>query len=108
MLIDGESFNYTSLSNESVTLKGSVAVAKPDNNSFVMVFPSGISVTAKTASGALSIVLAAPKSFKNQTKGLLGRWNDDPEDDFLTPNGTILPPDANSKDIHYNFGLLCE
>ena len=103
MLIDGKSFNYTSLS-----LKGSVAVAKPDNNSFVMVFPSGISVTVKTASGALSIVLAAPKSFKNQTKGLLGRWNDDPEDDFLTPNGTILRPDANSKDIHYNFGLLCE
>ncbi|RMX36464.1 hypothetical protein pdam_00010052, partial [Pocillopora damicornis] len=106
VLIDGESFNYTSLSNESVTLKGSVAVAKPDNNSFVMVFPSGISVTAKAVSGALSIVLAAPKSFKNQTKGLLGRWNDDPEDDFLTPNGTILPSNANSKDIHYNFGLL--
>ncbi|XP_022801631.1 mucin-like protein isoform X3 [Stylophora pistillata] len=106
VLVGGESFNYTSLSNESVTLNGSVAVAKPDNNSFLMVFSSGISVTVKAVSGALSIVLAAPKSFKNQTKGLLGTWNDDPEDDFLTPNGTVLPSSAKSKDIHYNFGLL--
>ncbi|XP_022801632.1 mucin-like protein isoform X1 [Stylophora pistillata] len=106
VLIDGESFNYTSLSNESVTLNGSIVVAKPDNDSFLMVFPSGMSVTVKAVSGVLSIVLAAPKSFKNQTKGLLGTWNDNPEDDFLTPNGEILPSDANSKDIHYNFGLL--
>ncbi|PFX32349.1 Mucin-4 [Stylophora pistillata] len=106
VLIDGESFDYISLSNESVILNGSVAVAKPDNNSFLMVFPSGISVTAKAVSGALSLVLAAPNSFKNQTKGLLGTWNDDPEDDFLTPNGTILPSSANGKNIHYNFGLL--
>ena len=108
MRINGESLNYTSLTNESVTLNGSVAVAKPDNNSFVMIFPSGISVTVKAALGALSIVLAAPKSFKNQTKGLLGTWNDHPEDDFLTPNGTILPPNATSKDIHFYFGLLCK
>lgn len=108
MLIDGESFNYTSLTNESVTLNGSVAVARPENDSFLMVFPSGISVTVKVVSGALSIVLAAPTSFKNQTKGLLGTWNDDPDDDFLTPNGTILPSNATSKDIHYNFGLRCK
>ena len=108
MLIDGETFNYTSLTNESVTLNGSVAVARPENNSFLMVFPSGISVTVKVVSEALSIVLAAPRRFKNQTKGLLGTWNDDPDDDFLTPNGTILPSNASSKDIHYNFGLLCK
>ena len=107
-MIDGETFNYTSLTNESVTLNGSVAVARPENNSFLMVFPSGISVTVKVVSEALSIVLAAPRRFKNQTKGLLGTWNDDPDDDFLTPNGTILPSNASSKDIHYNFGLLCK
>lgn len=102
VLIDGKTFNYTSLTNESVTLNSSV------NDSFLMVFPSGISVTVKLVSGALSIVLATPRSFKNQTKGLLGTWNGDPEDDFLTPNGTILPSNASSKDIHYDFGLLCK
>ena len=108
MLIDGNTFNYTSLTNESVTLNGSVAVSRPENDSFLMVFPSGISVTVKVVSGALSIVFAAPRSFKNVTKGLLGTWNGDPEDDFLTPNGTILASNASSKDIHYDFGLLCK
>lgn len=108
MLIDGNAFNYTSLTNESVTLNGSVAVARPENNSFLMVFPSGISVTVQVVSGALSIVFAAPRSFKNETKGLLGTWNGDPEDDFLTPNGTMLPSNASSKDIHHKFGLSCK
>lgn len=108
MLIDGDTFNYTSLTNESVTLNGSVAVSRPENDSFLMVFPSGISVTVKVVSGALSIVFAAPRSFKNVTKGLLGTWNGDPEDDFLTPNGTILPSNASSKDIHHKFGLSCK
>ena len=108
LLIDGKNFNYTSLTNESVTLNGSVAIARPENDSFVMAFPSGISVTVKVVSGALSIVFAAPRSFKNQTKGLLGTWNGDPEDDFLTPNGTILPSNAYGKDIHHDFGLLCK
>ena len=108
VLIDGRNFNYTSLTNESVTLNGSVAVARPANDSFLMVFPSGISVTVKVVSGALSVVLAAPRSFKNQTKGLLGTWNGNPEDDFLTPNGTILSSNASSKEIHYDFGLLCK
>ena len=108
VLIDGNAFNYTSLTNESVTLNGSVAVARPENNSFLMVFPSGISVTVQVVSGALSIVFAAPRSFKNETKGLLGTWNGDPEDDFLTPNGTMLPSNASSKDIHHKFGLSCK
>ena len=108
MLIDGNTFNYTSLTNESVALNGSVAVARPENDSFLMVFPSGISITVKVVSGALSIVFAAPRSFKNETKGLLGTWNGDPEDDFLTPNGTIVPSNATSKDIHLNFGLSCK
>ena len=108
LLIDGNTFNYTSLTNESVTLNGSVAVSRPENDSFLMVFPSGISVTVKVVSGALSIVFEAPRSFKNVTKGLLGTWNGNPEDDFLTPNGTILPSNASSKDIHNNFGLSCK
>ena len=108
VLIDGNAFNCTSLTNESVTLNGSVAVARPGNNSFLMVFPSGISVTVQVVSGALSIVFAAPRSFKNETKGLLGTWNGDPEDDFLTPNGTMLPSNASSKEIHHKFGLSCK
>lgn len=108
MLIDGQPFKYESLTNESLRLNGSVAVSRPESNSFAVAFPTGISVTITDVKEALSIIFAAPKSFKNQTKGLLGTWNDDPEDDFCLPNGTVIPSSSTGREIHYQFAQLCK
>ena len=109
VLVDGEVFQgFDSLTNVSVNLNGSVAVSRPENNSFLVTFPSGISVTVTEVQGSLSIVFAAPVSFKGCTKGLLGTWNDDPLDDFLTPDGTTLPHNATGREIHSSFGQKCK
>lgn len=109
MLIDGEVFqNYSSLTNVSVMLSGFVAVSRPENNSFLVTFPSGISVTVTEIQGSLSIVFAAPTKFKSHTKGLLGTWNGDTLDDFLRPDGTTLPSNATGREIHFDFGLKCK
>lgn len=109
VLIDGQIFQeFYNLSNVSVILNDSVAVSRPQGNSFLVTFPSGISVTVTDIQGSLSIVFAAPLSFQGQTKGLLGTWNDDQEDDFLTPDGSILPSNATGRQIHFNFGLKCK
>ena len=109
VLIDGQIFQeFYSLSNVSLILNDSVAVSRPQENSSLVTFPSGISVTVTDVKGSLSIVFAAPFSFKGQTKGLLGTWNDDQEDDFLTPDGNILPSNATGWQIHFNFGLKCK
>ncbi|XP_074632006.1 uncharacterized protein LOC141890434 isoform X2 [Acropora palmata] len=106
VLINGQIFQeFYSLTNVSVILNDSVAVSRPQGNSFLVTFPSGISVTVTDIQGSLSIVFAAPLSFQGQTKGLLGTWNDDQEDDFLTPDGSILPSNATGRQIHFNFGL---
>ena len=108
VLVDGEEFQgFDALTNVSVNLNGSVAVSRPQNNSFLVTFPSGISVTATEIKESLSIVFAAPVAFKGYTKGLLGTWNDDPFDDFLRPDGTTLAPNATGREIHYSFGLQC-
>ena len=73
-----------------------------------MTFPSGISVTVTEIQDSLSIVFAAPTSYKGNTKGLLGTWNDDALDDFLRPDGTTLPSNATGRQIHFNFGLHCK
>ncbi|XP_068760013.1 mucin-like protein [Montipora capricornis] len=105
VLVDGEVLQgFDSLTNVSVNLNGSVAVSRPKNNSFLVTFPSGISVTVTEVQESLSIVFAAPVSFKNCTKGLLGTWNDDPLDDFLRPDGTTLDHNAIGREIHNNFG----
>ena len=109
VLIDGQIFQeFYSLSNVSLILNDSVAVSRPQENSFLVTFPSGISVKVTDVKGSLSIVFAAPFSFQGQTKGLLGTWNDDQEDDFLTPDGNILPSNATGRQIHFNFGLKCK
>ena len=109
VLIDGQILQeFYNLSNVSVILNDSVAVSRPQGNSFLVTFPSGISVTVTDIKGSLSIVFAAPLSFQGQTKGLLGTWNNDQEDDFLTPDGTILPSNATGRQIHFNFGLKCK
>ncbi|KAK3731213.1 hypothetical protein QZH41_017746, partial [Actinostola sp. cb2023] len=103
--VDGEPFDISGLTNNSKRLNGSVSVSKPDKNCFEMSFPSGMTVKVCEKLLQLSIIAAAPESFKNHTKGLLGTWNGDNEDDFTLPNGTVLPGTSSSKDIHYQFGL---
>ena len=108
-MVDGKHFQeLSSLTNISVNLNGSVALSRPQNNSIMVVFPSGISVTISEVKESLSIVLALPAAFKNSTKGLLGTWNDNPDDDFLRPDGVTLPSNANGREIHFNFGLHCK
>ena len=46
-------------------------------------------------------------SLAGKTSGLLGNFNGDPDDDFQTPDGSLVAPDADMKTIHYEFGLLC-
>ena len=106
--IDGQPFNISGLTNSSKRLNGSVTVLKPEPNCFEMAFPSGMSVRICEKLQQLSIVAAAPDSFKNHTKGLLGTWNGDSEDDFTLPNGTVLPGSSSGRDIHYKFGLACK
>ncbi|XP_078349239.1 mucin-like protein [Oculina patagonica] len=106
VLVDGEEYQgFDILSNISVNLNGSVAVSRPQNNSFLVTFPSGISVTMTEVQESLSIVFAAPEAFKGYTKGLLGTWNDNPLDDFLRPDGTTLASNATGREIHFSFGL---
>ena len=109
MFVNGVVFqNYTTLTKISINLDGIVSVSRPENNSFLVAFPSGISVTITEVQGSLSIVFAAPTNFKGQTKGLLGTWNDNVEDDFLRPDNTTLPSNSTGRQIHFDFGLKCK
>ena len=73
-----------------------------------MVFMSGISVSFENVQGTLAIDMSAPEEYRGRTKGLMGTWNNNTEDDFLRPDGTTLHADASPQKIHYDFGLKCE
>ena len=41
-------------------------------------------------------------------RGLLGNFNDDPSDDFISRNGSILLSSSSLRVIHYDFGMSCK
>lgn len=86
-----------------------VSIEYEGNNAVSIRFDSGESLHVQVRSNILMIELAAcPDAFRNQTRGLLGNWNGDPDDDFLRPDGAILSTNASMEDIHYMFGEECQ
>lgn len=43
-----------------------------------------------------------------QIRGLLGNFNGDDNDDFVSRQNTVLPSDASMEDLHYKFGMTCK
>ncbi|XP_070567836.1 sushi domain-containing protein 2-like [Ptychodera flava] len=75
------------------------------DNKVSVIFDLGVSTEISAVGQAMSLLFLAKPEFKNQTAGLLGTWNDDPDDDLLTPEGNNVPANSSLRDIHYNFGM---
>ena len=69
-------------------------------------FP-GFFLAVTLSKGQISLTLVLPPSSTNHTRGLLGVTNGNPDDDFTFPNGTVLSPDSNMRQIFY-YGEECK
>ena len=108
-MIDQESYNnYNNLTNQSVSVGRNVSISKPEENCLDVSFPSTTSVKFCEKKEMLSFVVTPSDDYKNTTKGLLGTWNDNPDDDFTLPDGTVLPSSSTLREIHFGFGVKCE
>ena len=107
ILVDGERL---SLTDDPIEMQFvGVGVSYEGNSSVSVHFDSGESLHVCVRSDIMMIELGAfPEEFRNQTQGLLGNWNGDPDDDFLRPDGSVLHTNASMEDIHYMFGEQCE
>ena len=82
-------------------------VRMDDTNSLVMSTGRGGAVIVSLQTSFLEVSVALPDSFKNMTRGLLGVFNDNPADDFIDRNGSILSL-SSEQEIYQQFGLMCE
>lgn len=80
------------------------------NGAYAVTFSSGAYVEVNQSNGFLSsLVISLPRSFYEQTRGLLGVYNGDPSDDLLPFNGVNpLPLNSTMEAIHSGFGITCE
>ena len=70
-------------------------------------FANGVNVKVTSVEDSLQFLLVFPFKYKAKTEGLLGTWNDNRDDDFLTPDNDTLPANSSLTEIH-EFGQLCE
>lgn len=80
------------------------------NSSIEVRFDNGIMVLVdhiitETNMRVLFFTLTVVESLFNNTVGLIGTFNGNPDDDFTLPNGTVLSPNLTTEEIHYKFGL---
>ncbi|XP_070553581.1 sushi domain-containing protein 2-like isoform X2 [Ptychodera flava] len=64
-----------------------------------------VQFTATEGLMLMSFMFFGPPSLKGNTEGLMGLWNDNPEDDLMTPNGSLVPVNSSLREIHYDFGI---
>lgn len=82
-------------------------VRMDEANSIAIGIGEGGTVAVLLQSNFLAISVALPDSYKNLTSGLLGFFNDNPNDDFRDRNGTVLSL-STEREIYEEFGLLCK
>ncbi|XP_035228405.1 protein mesh-like [Stegodyphus dumicola] len=72
----------------------------------VAMFDSGAGVEVMVENGHMAAHVYLPVSFINKTRGLLGMWSRNKDDDFISPEGdSYISPDSSTYDIHQKFGM---
>lgn len=80
---------------------------RSDSDALVITTPIGATLMVSIQESFLSIVTELSGSFMGTTRGLLGVFNGNPDDDFTTPDGTVLSSSSTEEEIYHQFGLQC-
>ncbi|KAM3932726.1 uncharacterized protein RB166_005749 [Leptodactylus fuscus] len=92
------SYNGTNIPlSDNLTYVEHVAFGKTATGEANVLFDLGISILSSAELGILNFVLTLQPKFQNRTTGLLGVYNGNPNDDFLTADGYTLPYNESTK-----------
>ncbi|XP_040285946.1 uncharacterized protein LOC120999139 [Bufo bufo] len=89
-----ETGTYINDTNPAVFLKN-------DSSTITATFEGSVSVGVSAQLDVLTAITNLPNNFLNNTKGLLGTWNNDQSDDLFFDNGTTIPINSSEEQIFY-------
>ncbi|CAH1264799.1 MUC4 [Branchiostoma lanceolatum] len=72
--------------------------------SLLIFFNNALSVKVTAAQSMLHFEFSVPNQFKSATRGLLGYFDGNADNDFVAFDGTQLPADATERQIYEDFG----
>ena len=85
-----------------------VTLSSLGNSTLSVLFEEGLTIRTQNRNNFLLIQIASfPITYQNNTRGLLGVWNGDPNDDLQRPDGTVLSTNSTLREIHDLFGGFC-
>ena len=109
ILVNGNvSLLLTDLSVNQTREFNNVDLSLSQNGSLIVAYSSGISLEVTLLEGMINIAVNLPTAYKGQTRGLLGVWNDNIDDDFTRPDETIVAINSTESHIFYQFGQRCK
>ncbi|XP_013384885.1 protein mesh [Lingula anatina] len=105
VMVDDEIIDFEELGNVVPGIEG-IEIELLVNKTTVLVSfdVERVFLEVRENSGVLNFMLYLPNNLKGHVTGLLGVWNDNPDDDLQSRDGNILDSEASLEDIHYKFG----
>ena len=106
-LVNGDVLDFTELSEQQFK---DLTVSSDGNGTMTTTLTTGVTITVREGNNILSslAVTLSDEYFQN-TRGLLGQYNGDEEDDLLPrDNSTTVSTNSTLEEIHYQFGLTCK
>ncbi|XP_019652515.2 mucin-4 [Ailuropoda melanoleuca] len=70
-------------------------------------FDGTVTISVIALSNILHASCGLPEEYRNHTEGLLGVWNDNPDDDFRMPNGSAIPSNS-TEELLFQYGMTWE
>ncbi|XP_040477304.1 mucin-4 [Ursus maritimus] len=70
-------------------------------------FDGTVTISVIALSNILHASCGLPEEYRNCTEGLLGVWNDNPDDDFRMPNGSAIPSNS-TEELLFQYGMTWE
>ncbi|XP_070175148.1 fibrillin-2-like, partial [Littorina saxatilis] len=106
MVIYGDGRDYTSEFNANTDFakETTTFTLRRSDEGVDVAFPSGISITISIGMKSLDMSVTMPTEFQTQTKGLMGNFNDNKDDEFILPGGTPLGNNLTERQIYEDFG----
>jgi len=104
-LKDSQTPQMISIGNSFISQDG-ILISRIEDSKYQILLPiSGVSLIIISRFSMLNLIVILPNSLKSKTRGLLGNWNGNQNDDFILRNGNIIPITSNFETLHSSFGL---
>jgi len=83
-----------------------ILISRIEDSKYQILLPtSEVSLIIISRFSMLNLIVIIPDSLKSKTRGLLGNWNGNKNDDFILRNGDIIPITSNFETLHSDFAL---